>query len=663
MKMLLRLFALLLVVLLPTAVMADTLSADSVEAFSELLSQCRESKTDAFVVKMPAALGKQLTADNNALLDQLAEQAGVQSYAVRVSRNTQMNFTNVTYAAVLPTACATREEVREAITAFLPGTEGELVMACPEELFRSLFNQGEIHRLLTEMGIESADIKGNNKGHIFLSNVQMMNVPYACVSSVSEAGEKIAAWREQHVPAFKLIFDMDTYAALTRDDRSLMLYLGGVEDYRLSDYYAIGVLSYTEVAYSSVPGSYCTSEADVVAAIRAMGARGYTSFSLRLDQATYDTVYADRFARLYELQAQAGMTGGDLRYSGVSRTLIFDNARIHADVTVLPTLQEVTAYVEAAAQRGDREISMLIDPAVYADLMAGVDAFFVSDAKFYDLIANAGICGWDDVSFNRHAGAITLKGVQYYAGTNILRAVESGDLTALTAREQQALDAARALAADCTRATPAEVAMAIHDALCARITYVNDEATDEDDCCIGALLDGRANCDGYADAFLLVGRLAGLNIRYQHGDSLNGGMGSYFSTHMWNVIELDGSWRMVDVTWDDHGEAPYHLWFNIGEDRASLSHVWSREMTVPMLPVTDAADRPVAEYFAASEAEITAAAKAAQAAGHAAFEIYVAPESGLGMIPVREAALKGLYGSLRYTWIDSLMCLHIQLVP
>ena len=83
------------------------------------------------------------------------------------------------------------------------------------------------------------------------------------------------------------------------------------------------------------------------------------------------------------------------------------------------------------------------------------------------------------------------------------------------------------------------------------LRWGNDDATDEDDCCIGALLDGRANCDGYADALLLVGRLAGLNVRYQHGDSLNGGMGSYFSTHMWNLIELDGAWRMIDANWDD----------------------------------------------------------------------------------------------------------------
>lgn len=357
------------------------------------------------------------------------------------------------------------------------------------------------------------------------------------------------------------------------------------------------------------------------------------------------------------------MTSGSMGFSSVSCIYRFENAVITADVTVLTTLQEVTAHMEACAKRGDKDISMLLAEDVYDALMEGVDAIFASDAKFYDMIANAGICDAEDISFNRHSGAISLRGVQYYAGTNILRALESGDLSTLTAREQEALAAARSMAADCARSTPADTALAIHDALCALITYTDDEATDEDDCCIGALLSGKANCDGYADALVLVGHLAGLNVRYQHGDSLKGGMGSYFSTHMWNLIELDGTWRMIDATWDDGGDSAYHLWFNIGEDRAALSHVWSREMTVPMQPVTDTANRPVAEYFAANEAEITAAATAAQLAGHTVFDVYVSADSGLGMIAAREALLKGIYGTIRYGWVDTFRCLHVELEP
>lgn len=86
-------------------------------------------------------------------------------------------------------------------------------------------------------------------------------------------------------------------------------------------------------------------------------------------------------------------------------------------------------------------------------------------------------------------------------------------------------------------------------------------------------------------------------------------------------------------------------------------------MTVPMLTETDRENRPVAEYFAATEAEITAAGAAAQLAGERVFDVYVSADSGLGMIAAREALLKGLYGSIRYGWIDAFHCLHVQLEP
>jgi len=639
---------------------AESATVDTAEAFSECLAQYREQGLKEFTIKCGSDLLKELKADDNALLRRLVMLAGVEEYSFRTNRNNQVIFTGVKYGSPV-LECLNAEEIRAAVVEWLPEASGELTMFLTAEDFEHFFRGSGMRRMMTELGVEDYTLKGSSNGCIYLSEIQMTTTPYAQVSSVSEAGEKIAAWREQNVPAFTLIYDMDAYNALTRDDYSLIAFLGGLDRYTYSSRDSIGTVYYSDAVYNNVPGVYCQSEEELVTAIRAMGAKGYTSFRIKLDQATYDAVSADRFAHLFELEAQAGMSDGDLSYSGSSCLLIFDNAVISADVTVLQTLQEVTAHVEACAKRGDRNINMLIAADVYAELMDGVDAFFVSDAKFYDLIANAGIYDVESYNFNRHAGAVNMNGVTYYAGTNILRALEKGDTSVLTSREQETLSVARQMAADCARSTPADTALAIHDALCALITYVTDDATDEDDCCIGALLDGRANCDGYADAMLLVGRLAVLNVRYQHGDSLNGGMGSYFSTHMWNLIELDGAWRMIDATWDDGSMGTYYLWFNIGEDRAAKSHVWSREMTVPMLAVTDA-NRPVPEYFAANEAEITAAAVAAQLAGQKVFDVYVDENSGLRMIAAREALFEGLYGTIRYSWIDSLHCLHVEIV-
>lgn len=662
MKKLCKVLALLLaMMLLPLSAMAEDAKVDTVQALQEILLQHREAGLTEFKITCTKTLYDEIKVDNNAPLDKLCFQVGMTDYKLRTNRNGVLTFSDITYGTAFVAECATLDEAQTIIGGFLQQDAREITLQCSEDVFRKLFREVGMYHLMAELGVFDFKLQGNTLNVIFLSNITPSAVSYANVTSVNEAGEKIAAWREEKVPAFNLVFDAETYDTLDREAYRMMTFLGGVNDYKLSYSNSARTLFFTEVSYTDTPNIYCQSEEEVVAAIRAMGAKGASAFQLMLDEATYQKVYEDYFTRLHQLEGQAGMTSSDLRYSSVTRTLLYDNAVISADVTILSSLAEAVAYVEACAARGDKDIAMLLAADVYADLMDGVDAFFVSDAKFYDLIANAGIAGADDIGFNRHSGAINLRGVQYFAGTNILRAVESGDESVLTAREQEALTAARKMAEDCRRDDQTATALAIHDALAALITYTDDEATTEDDCCIGALLDGKANCDGYADAMLLVGRLAGLNVRYQHGDSLNGGMGSYFSTHMWNLIELDGAWRMIDVTWDDSGDGAYHLWFNIGEDRASLSHVWSREMTLPMLAVTDTENRPVAEYFAANEAEITAAATAAQSAGHTVFEIYVAQDSGIGMIAAREAAVKGLYGSIWYSWIDSLGCLHVQL--
>ncbi len=54
------------------------------------------------------------------------------------------------------------------------------------------------------------------------------------------------------------------------------------------------------------------------------------------------------------------------------------------------------------------------------------------------------------------------------------------------------------------------------------------------------IINGEAQCAGYADAFLQTAKACGLNVRYV-----------YNQFHAWNLIELDGDWYHVDVTWED----------------------------------------------------------------------------------------------------------------
>jgi hypothetical protein len=58
----------------------------------------------------------------------------------------------------------------------------------------------------------------------------------------------------------------------------------------------------------------------------------------------------------------------------------------------------------------------------------------------------------------------------------------------------------------------------------------------------GALLDGFAVCSGYADAFDFIMEIQGIPCEVISSTAMN---------HDWNLVQIDGVWYNVDVTWDD----------------------------------------------------------------------------------------------------------------
>ncbi|MDR0943537.1 MAG: hypothetical protein LBM41_03295 [Ruminococcus sp.] len=61
----------------------------------------------------------------------------------------------------------------------------------------------------------------------------------------------------------------------------------------------------------------------------------------------------------------------------------------------------------------------------------------------------------------------------------------------------------------------------------------------------GAIVDGEAQCEGYAFAFGLLAKKLGFECVTVTGTSEAG------QSHAWNKILLDGNWVNVDCTWDD----------------------------------------------------------------------------------------------------------------
>jgi transglutaminase-like putative cysteine protease len=215
---------------------------------------------------------------------------------------------------------------------------------------------------------------------------------------------------------------------------------------------------------------------------------------------------------------------------------------------------------------------------------------------------NFGMAGGDR-SINNAGLSIQYTGIKYYPGVRILNAFLGTNTASLTSRETELLQKARQIVeeARANTASALELETALNDAICDISRYQTNQASGlpetkgllEGDTAFGALLNGAADCDGYADAFYLLGNLAGFEVRYQHGDTRPAFTGETAEgTHLWNLIKLNGQWYMVDVTWGDR-EGGYpgaydYIWLNMGADRALVTHIWDPETAaVPIAPQTD----------------------------------------------------------------------------
>ena len=171
--------------------------------------------------------------------------------------------------------------------------------------------------------------------------------------------------------------------------------------------------------------------------------------------------------------------------------------------------------------------------------------------------------------------------ITYYPGYRVLNKERMNDFSDMSETDWALYNTAREIVARAQAETGDTIALEkyLHDEIARRTAYYtnNNDGLERKDTAVGALLDGVADCDGYADAFYLLGNLAGFTVRLVHGTTNNPFEGN--PNHMWNEIAMDGEWYAVDVTWDDYEDeslpfSPYCIYFNVGADRLGRTHFW-----------------------------------------------------------------------------------------
>ena len=203
---------------------------------------------------------------------------------------------------------------------------------------------------------------------------------------------------------------------------------------------------------------------------------------------------------------------------------------------------------------------------------------FVNDSNVrYEALRYAGIAYWNGTSSGSQV--ITLQPTEYFPGMKMALAWSSGDTSGLTDREKKALSSAEKLVKRAVSKKKSDVTneKAIHDLLVKQVTYVARDSFDLSDgsTAVGALLDGKADSYGYADAFFLLSTIAGLNVRY---------LALYDNQRdcevMVDLIQLGDSWYLVDVASDDPDVKSKTLYrrFNLSSNFAAFFYDWSTEL-------------------------------------------------------------------------------------
>ena len=250
-------------------------------------------------------------------------------------------------------------------------------------------------------------------------------------------------------------------------------------------------------------------------------------------------------------------------------------------------LEQFAAAVEEHAAQLEETFTIPITKDLMEQLQAPSSAGRGSTI-LGEITGQAGICGSYRYSWNDTQ--VTFHGAAYRSGWRILCCQRSGRTDLLSVRERKTLVEAYTLV-NRVSGSDLEKERRIYDELCRRISYERQEDPDgEKDTAVGGLLNGRADCDGYADSMLLCCGLAGIPCRYIQGDSLKPSpLAGEEGGHAWNLVQIGGSWLMCDVTWGDSEESgPTYLYFNLGRTDAGESYRWEeRTLFTEVAPAAD----------------------------------------------------------------------------
>lgn len=244
--------------------------------------------------------------------------------------------------------------------------------------------------------------------------------------------------------------------------------------------------------------------------------------------------------------------------------------------------EELIDYVLRCKKNFQTEIPVIFAKGTNID----PDAFKNSGLNF-DLSVYRGM--YITFSVNNQISRVVYQ-LEYYPGAKVAYAYRTNNPSILTADEKKLYNLAVKIVNEAkTQPTALRRELFIHDAITSRSTYYNDTEKMRNNKSMprfvtasGALIDGRANCQGYSDAFYMLGTMCGFNVGKIRGTIHSDTDSVQSEGHSWNTIKFDnGKTYFVDVTWDDDSfkfskKLGYnsYIYFNAPAEITAATHSW-----------------------------------------------------------------------------------------
>lgn len=284
----------------------------------------------------------------------------------------------------------------------------------------------------------------------------------------------------------------------------------------------------------------------------------------------FEAFIANDFALYFRLDSMAGIKSKESAYFADTRTFVYENIEYCENFALIETFDGLVSHVASCAGQKAGNISYVLSEDMF-DMLKG------NIAMEQSLFARYGMYTYSNMTIEETRMRL-IEDIEYYPGARIVDAVKHGRTDKLADEDKRLYEEALFIADEARRkyeGHPEREIMIERELvlmLSGRCTYFSGEE-DANNTAVGAILLGYADCDGYADAFYLLGNLAGLCVEYQYGYVRYGGM------HMWNAVRTEYGWHFTDVAGCDMDSPEYPNeiytdWMGMGLETACERYIW-----------------------------------------------------------------------------------------